>query len=459
MLVEEAHRWLADRLGSRDRDVDSVGTLRNPRRSLAVLAGFAASVIAGSASSGAIFWLLLGVALASLLGLLGLMLGGAESRRPARYLVRGAVVGLSVCAGLAACEGILWALELVLEIDVPEEWVGAPVDAAERDATIRSLVAVGDAGDLSVHLAPEIRTKMERMQNAITFPPAWERRKLATVAGRRRPYYWHRALHVLDENEMRKQGPFPPRDGSRFRIMVVGDSFTYGAGIDRYWTYPEQLARALGRDYAVEVLNLGISGHGSEDVYATVRRFLSQLTPDLVIYGVCLNDFLPSGAEEHLRYRFPIPEEIEQFLTRRTRVGRLVQNRYGALLLRLGLRSDFYSDLLTDLEARSAHFGRAVGDMNALVTALGLPPVIALVLDQFPQVNGPGWQLAMEAERQMRAAGMTVIDSRPYYRQFDGRRFTVSRWEAHPNEEAHAIFAKLLVPSVRDLPSLRPYSK
>jgi hypothetical protein len=92
--------------------------------------------------------------------------------------------------------------------------------------------------------------------------------------------------------------------------------------------------------------------------------------------------------------------------------------------------------------------------MKAFVTASGLPPMIAMVLDQNPRLDGPGRQLAIAAERQLRAAGIETVDSEPFYRHYDGHSLRVSRWEGHPNEEAHAIWAARLARSIRERPDL-----
>lgn len=73
---------------------------------------------------------------------------------------------------------------------------------------------------------------------------------------------------------------------------------TYGEGVDAYWAYPAQLERALAPDFRIEVLNLGVRGHASEDVLDDLRRFVPALEPDLVVYGVCLNDFLERGGRQ-----------------------------------------------------------------------------------------------------------------------------------------------------------------
>jgi len=367
--------------------------------------------------------------------------------------VRIVLVCVSFAAGLVTVEGVLWLIERAT--------LEQPISEAEAKPT----EAVGD--DFTVSLPPEIQRRIARMQTAVLLPREWEweRRKIyrthkgTDIEGRKNPYSWHAVVHVYDENKMRREEPFPPKDPNRFRVMVVGDSLTYGQGIDKFWTYPNQLQRSLASDFEVEILNLGVQGYQNEDVLGVVRRFLSQLDPALVIYGICLNDFLPSQVDQPVHYTFPIPNTVRKFFVRRTRAGRLLEDRYDALLRQLGLRPDFYADLLSDFAAYDERFGRDLVAMNAFVTERGLPPVIAMVLDQTPKLSGPGRRLALAAERQIAAAGMTVVETEAYYRRFDGRNFAISRWDGHPNEEANAIFATFLARVLREHPGLVSYRK
>ena len=223
-------------------------------------------------ASGVLFWLALGVVAVALVGIL-LPLPATER------FVRVAMVVGSVFAGLALFEAALWPWERAASLPLPEF-------AAER----------GDV-PLAPDLPPQIRTRIGRMQSALVMPPAWQKRDLAAVPGTD-PFVWHGVVHQIDANGMRREEPFPPKDPERFRIVVVGDSLTYREGIDAFWAYPAQLERALQPEFRVEVLNLGVRAYASEDILDLLRRFVPDLEPDLVVYGVCLNDFLERGGRQ-----------------------------------------------------------------------------------------------------------------------------------------------------------------
>ncbi len=321
-------------------------------------------------------------------------------------------------------------------------------------------VAASGNGKVPVPLLhPEAAAVKASRRGVLTLPEAWKQRP-AEVPGSVHSYYWHEALHVHDQHRFRRTTPFPPRVEGVYRIMVVGDSITYGEGVDARWIYPTLIEEQLAKDYRVEVLNLGASGRQSEDILLIVRKFLPELEPDLVVYGACHNDFLPSGIGQYVKsYPFPMPESWKEFFLGRTRVAHFVDGAYDVVARVLGLRADFFDDILRDFEGYQERFARDVKAMNELVRAKGLPPVVTMVFDQVPSVTRTSYQVTQDAERLLEAAGMTVIETEDYYRRYDGRKLRVSQWEGHPDEEAHAIFADMILERIRSLVDLEPYRR
>lgn len=297
------------------------------------------------------------------------------------------------------------------------------------------------------------------LANTLTMPAEWQMR-VVQVEGSGYWYYWHGVLHVHNRDRMRVRGDFPPKRSGTLRIIALGDSLTYGYGIAEQDTYPKVLETLLNDTFRVEVLNLGVSGAQSEDIYRTLQRKVPVLRPDLVIYGVCLNDFLPSGVGEyHSNRAFQVPIPHKDHFIKNTLTGKLLEQRYDALLMRWGLRVDFFTDILRDFDGYQARFARDVKAMNAFVAERGLPPVVAMLLDQYPDTKGKGYQVGLAAERHLRAAGMRVIPAE-YIRRNDGRRdWHVSRWEGHPNEKANRVFAQEFAKVLGDLPELQPFRR
>ncbi len=79
-----------------------------------------------------------------------------------------------------------------------------------------------------------------------------------------------------------------------YRIVVLGDSFTFGYGVRERQAYPARLehilnARTHGRP-RVEVVNLGVPGAGPLDYLHHLTSTALALQPDLVLVGLFAND-------------------------------------------------------------------------------------------------------------------------------------------------------------------------
>ena len=426
------------------------------KHTLAVASGslivLIASLLAVKVSSGVPFWLVLGIASIGLIWLLkwAIVTVGRLAGKPWNLLrpaQNATLVIISTITVLAATEGLLGVLErraLLVQPEKPQE-VMPPVATLATEGTQAALIHALKKYGVQVPLERLVERAIWR-HSLLTMPPEWERSATETN-GDVRSYRWHGALHVFDRNGLRRMTPFPPKQEGRCRILVVGDSLTYGTGIDEAQTYAATAERLLEQHYRVEFLNFGVGGAQSEDVLASIRRFMPELHPDLVFYGVCHNDFLPSGVGLHTAeqaYAFPLRNSLKSALAQHSRIIRLTSDAYATALLRLGLRADFYDQVLANFRDYQGRFARDVRLMNEEVVAQGLPPITAIVLDQYPVPRSRAHQITGVAESALKSAGMRVIATDGYYQHFSGAKFGISKWEGHPNEIAHAIWATMI---------------
>ena len=85
-----------------------------------------------------------------------------------------------------------------------------------------------------------------------------------------------------------------PADGER--VLVLGDSMTFGEGVEAGETYPALLAAATG----ARVYNAGVPGYGSRQMAARLRELAPRLQPRVVLVtlqatwdiGRCANPFV-----------------------------------------------------------------------------------------------------------------------------------------------------------------------
>jgi len=82
-----------------------------------------------------------------------------------------------------------------------------------------------------------------------------------------------------------------PKTSGRRRLVVVGDSWTFGPGVPFDEVSTQQLQRLLDREGSSwEVINLGMMGWNTANELAALRVFLPTLKPDVVVICPTSND-------------------------------------------------------------------------------------------------------------------------------------------------------------------------
>lgn len=83
------------------------------------------------------------------------------------------------------------------------------------------------------------------------------------------------------------------QEASRYRVLCIGDSFTFGIGALAGFSYPEQLAGLLdgaAGEASVEVMNLGVPGDNSSQVLRRLEGLLPVVRPQVVVILVGTNN-------------------------------------------------------------------------------------------------------------------------------------------------------------------------
>jgi len=82
------------------------------------------------------------------------------------------------------------------------------------------------------------------------------------------------------------------RSEGEFRILAIGESTTFGLGVDREMAYPEVLERNLnqGSGKKIVVVNVGVPGQTSTSILRNIRYQLDKYRPHLVLSLFGAND-------------------------------------------------------------------------------------------------------------------------------------------------------------------------
>jgi lysophospholipase L1-like esterase len=128
------------------------------------------------------------------------------------------------------------------------------------------------------------------------------------------------------------------------RILVLGDSFTFGAGLSEEDTYVSRLQKKIDATFGVgrvALLNAGIGGSGTADHLAFLEDFGGDIAPRAVVVFISIDDF--NRAERSPLYR------LRQMDTLELDEGTVPTDALIRFLHSLGVGSEIYNFLIEHL--------------------------------------------------------------------------------------------------------------
>jgi len=200
--------------------------------------------------------------------------------------------------------------------------IGGP-GAKRTLASVAALgLAIGVAGGLGEGLAR--LAERPRVIGTMTFPSSNDAYRLHRPAPAPLGYelvpgvtFGDVHINAFGVRDVERPAAKPP---GTFRLLVLGDSLTLGAGLPLDATYSKVLERALraegrgGGASPIEVWNAGVIGYNAAQEATWFERHGAALEPDLVVIGFCLNDFGASEEQrlegDHWRIDFVAPELV-----------------------------------------------------------------------------------------------------------------------------------------------------
>lgn len=257
-----------------------------------------------------------------------------------------------------------------------------------------------------------------------------------------------------------------PKPASTRRVLLLGDSFTYGAGVpDDDAIFPRLLEKALAEERSsevgtastIEVLNGGQGGSLTSDWVRLLERVGPVFQPDVVIAVFFLRDGTRTTAREG--FFFPLRDGI----VRRNQANWFYRNSYMVRIFQDQLDRRTIGESYTR-EIRQSYFGseneteewrlakenlrriQLLARAQGATTGLVIFPILAELDDSYPfrdvcdEVSGFGEGL-----------GMSVHSLLPAFLGHDASTLWVSPADQHPNPQGHRIAAASLLPFVDEL--------
>ncbi len=111
-----------------------------------------------------------------------------------------------------------------------------------------------------------------------------------TVYDHRSPYGDFRVTVRVNRNGFRSSAVKVRKPPGVFRIFIMGDSTTFGLGVENHETYPARLEAKLnegaGEGLRFEVINGGVPGYNLAHYYLVLRDIGFRYDPDLILLGI-----------------------------------------------------------------------------------------------------------------------------------------------------------------------------
>lgn len=245
-------------------------------------------------------------------------------------------------------------------------------------------------------------------------------------------------------------------------ILVVGDSFTEGAGVERERTFAVLLEGLL--DPPVRVLNGGRRGLDQPELAESLERLLPATRPDLVVYAMTLNDFEqdPAQAARQVYLNDLILDRQHMgeadwklpALIRRSALARLIAERRRSALATqttvdwyLGMTGPGNAGGWRRTQADIERMGRASEEGGADFIVALLPLLTGLEGDDHPFTG-----LHEELGAACREREIAYVDLLPALSGRPASGLWVHRVDMHPNQEAHRLIAEALARAIRARP-------
>ena len=263
-----------------------------------------------------------------------------------------------------------------------------------------------------------------------------------------------------------------------YRIMVLGDSLTWGVGLDvnqRYTAITEKLLNQseqlnqLLNGSKFEVLNFGIPGGPTIRERDVLFHLKSIVDPDLIVVGFCLND--PKiksesySVEKEQFNKLIITQMVLKISKGLTHIrlpywGGILNMSYFKFAEKIGIIPTWVQSMQRSYEIESVeweYFIRALTDIKGMSDELNLDPPIFSILNQPVYSTKPTnyrspdkrvkqyikwFRQAQEAAEKI--GFIAYHHENEISEQLQDEILTINEWDGHPSENLHRVYGEKL---------------
>ena len=259
---------------------------------------------------------------------------------------------------------------------------------------------------------------------------------------------WARGGHVQTNGDGFRERSFSvTKPAGTYRIVVLGDSFTFGNGLEANERYSDRLQAWLPHGY--EVLNFGAPGANTPQHLYTLRARVLPADPDFVLLQWFVNDIEGDSVEGRPLIRPLIPlRAVHNWLQAHSALYTVANMRWGEVQVASGMAGS-YADYLkaragdpqsADARRDAETLKKIINEVRSQGRAIG----IVLFPDPGPDL-GESYPFAFLHDHVMnvcRETDVPCLDLRADFAAVSDRRsLWVSPFDHHPSARANEIAA------------------
>jgi lysophospholipase L1-like esterase len=223
------------------------------------------------------------------------------------------------------------------------------------------------------------------------------------------------------------------RDASN-RIIFLGDSLTFGWGVEKSKTFKDILEAKLSETHPTQIINFGTGNYNTEQEVSLFLEKGLKYKPDLAVVFYFIND-----AE-------PTPQKSNWEFLGHLRIITFFWSRVELLLTMLGQHQGFrgyYASLYSDQQPGWIATKKALLQLRDVCESHG----IALRVILLPELHAlDNYPFAAEHRKVLEFLRANLIEARDLAPFFAGEHNPTRLWvasdDAHPNAIAHALIAE-----------------
>jgi lysophospholipase L1-like esterase len=234
--------------------------------------------------------------------------------------------------------------------------------------------------------------------------------------------------------------PVEKRNGT-YRIAVIGDSFTFGQGVESEDTYPKQLESLLNNgmiDGNYEVMNFGVISYNTFQEVKFLKNKALKYNPDLVIVGYLSNDII----DEKIYFRV-----LKEIMLKRynTTDGSNITNN-------VSVHREIFDTIYAEIDSKPfnetwAHVENSFSELNNMskennfsVAVFMLPAEGDYFKEQVEMLN-----------KTCAARGWLFIYPKDTYSAKKINSMILDKYDTHPTPEAYSIMAEEIYSAIKPI--------